>query len=90
MDLRLFASTFLTVFVVELGDKTQLATFTLASQSGASRLAVFAGAALALAANAAIAVLAGATVMHAVPAQLLRRVGGALFVALGLVYLLRS
>ena len=89
MHALLFASTFVTCVFLELGDETQLATSTLASQSAVFRLPVFTGAALALVAYAAIGVLTGATVMHAVPARP-RCVGGALFVALGLVYLLRS
>jgi len=89
MDLRLFLSTFVTIFLVEVGDKTQLATFTLASQSQ-SRLSVFAGASLALAANAAIGVFAAKGVMHVIPIEWLRRAGGALFIVLGLFYLLRS
>ena len=46
----LFASTFTTVFLAELGDKTQLATLLLSAQSGRPLL-VFVGAALALVAS---------------------------------------
>jgi putative Ca2+/H+ antiporter (TMEM165/GDT1 family) len=52
MDWKLFASTFLTIFVAELGDKTQLATVSLAA-GGSSRRLLFAGAALALVATTA-------------------------------------
>ena len=50
-------STFTTVFVAELGDKTQLATLLLA-QSG-SPVLVFIGAALALIASSLVGVLVG-------------------------------
>ncbi len=56
MDWKLMATTFLAVFVAELGDKTQLATLSFAS-SGQSRLSVFLGSALALVATSAIAVM---------------------------------
>ncbi len=87
MDWKLFASTFAAVFLAELGDKTQLATFSLAA-GGSSRAVVVAGAASALVATTAIAVIAGEAVGRAVPAIWLRRGAGVLFVVLGLVFLM--
>ena len=87
MDLKLLASTFSLVFLAELGDKTQLATMTLAA-SGKQRLVVFLGASLALVATSAIAVLVGEGVARVVPEIWLRRVAGAGFVVLGTLFLL--
>jgi putative Ca2+/H+ antiporter (TMEM165/GDT1 family) len=53
-----FASTFLTIFLAEIGDKTQLATLLLAAESGAPWL-VFLGAALALITTSLVGVLIG-------------------------------
>ena len=53
MDLKVLMTTFGMVFLAELGDKTQLATFGL-SASAKSRLTVFAGAAAALVVATAI------------------------------------
>jgi len=58
MDWKLLASTFVAIFVAELGDKTQLAALSLSAGSS-SKWAVFFGSALALVATSAIAVLAG-------------------------------
>ena len=85
MDWKLFASTFAAIFLAELGDKTQLATLTLAS--GGSRWVVFGGAALALVASTAIAVLAGEAVSRAIPPIWIRRGAGVLFLVLGLAFL---
>jgi putative Ca2+/H+ antiporter (TMEM165/GDT1 family) len=87
MDWKLFASTFIAVFIAELGDKTQLATLTLAA-GGASRWAVFLGSALALVASAAIAVVVGAALVRVIPPIWLKRGAGAVFIVLGALYLL--
>jgi putative Ca2+/H+ antiporter (TMEM165/GDT1 family) len=86
MDWKLFASTFAAIFVAELGDKTQLATLSLAS-GGSSRWAVFAGAAAALVCTSALAVLAGEAVTRVVPAAWLHRAAGVVFIVLGVVFL---
>jgi Ca2+/H+ antiporter, TMEM165/GDT1 family len=83
MDWKLLVTTFGTVFLAELGDKTQLATLAFAT-SGRARWAVFLGAACALVATSAVAVLAGETVTRAVPPTILKRVSGGAFVAIGL------
>ncbi len=87
MDWKLFASTFVSIFVAEMGDKTQLATLSLAS-GGTSRWSVFAGSALALVATSAIAVVAGEAVSRVVPPVWLQRGAGAVFLVLGVLFLL--
>jgi putative Ca2+/H+ antiporter (TMEM165/GDT1 family) len=89
MDWKLFASTFAAIFVAELGDKTQLATLSLAS-GGSSRWTVFAGSALALVATSALAVSGGEVISRFVSPVWLKRAAGALFVILGVLFLWKS
>lgn len=84
MDAKLFASVFATIFLAELGDKTQLATLLLAGDARNSRWVVFAAASLALVAAAALGVGAGQLVGRVVSPRTLSLVGGAWFVAMGL------
>jgi len=65
MEWKLVLSAFVSIFVDELGDKTQLAALSL-SAGGKSKLAVFIGSALALCTTSAIAVLAGEGVSRVV------------------------
>lgn len=88
MDWKLFFSTFAAIFVAELGDKTQLATLSLAA-GGSSRWIVFAGSALALVATSAIAAVAGEAVARLIPPIWIRRGAGALFIVLGVLFLVR-
>jgi putative Ca2+/H+ antiporter (TMEM165/GDT1 family) len=85
MDWKLFAATFTAIFLAEMGDKTQLATMSLAA--GSSRWTVFAGAALALVAASGLAVLFGEAVARLVPPAWIRRAAGVVFVVMGLVFL---
>lgn len=89
MDWKLFGSTFLAVFLAEMGDKTQLATLSFAA-SGSSRKLVFAASATALVATSAIAVLAGELVARHVPPVWIKRAAGALFIVLGVWTLLKA
>ncbi len=82
MDPKLFATVFVTVFVAELGDKTQLAALGLASGARA-RWTVFLAASLALVCSTALAVLAADLVARVVSPLTLRRASAVLFVALG-------
>jgi putative Ca2+/H+ antiporter (TMEM165/GDT1 family) len=86
MDFKLFTQAFALIFLAELGDKTQLATLTLAA-SGKSRLMVFLGSALALTLTSAIAVLVGEGLARVVPEVWIRRAAGLGFVVLGVLFL---
>lgn len=83
MDWKLFATVFTSVFVAELGDKTQLATMMFASRSQGDRWTVFTSAALALVATTAVGVLAGQAVSQYVGERVLKWVAGSMFVAIG-------
>ena len=87
MDWKLFASTFAAIFLAEMGDKTQIATLSLAG-SGSSRWVVFVASALALVSTSAVAVLLGELVSRHVPAIWVKRAAGLVFVVLGLIYLI--
>jgi Ca2+/H+ antiporter, TMEM165/GDT1 family len=89
MDWKLFFATFGAIFVAEIGDKTQLATLAFAG-GGSSRWVVFVAASLALIASTAVAVLAGAALTRYVSPVWIQRGAGALFVVLGVIFLLSS
>ncbi len=89
MDYRLFATTAFAVFLAEMGDKTQIATLSIASSSKA-RWMVFAAASLGLVAASAIAVLAGDVVGRYVSPLWIRRAAGAIFIVMGIAYLVGS
>ncbi|MDH4235487.1 MAG: TMEM165/GDT1 family protein, partial [Gallionella sp.] len=59
MDWKILATVFISVFIAEMGDKTQLATMLFASDKEVSKLTIFLGASLALVAASGIGVLVG-------------------------------
>jgi putative Ca2+/H+ antiporter (TMEM165/GDT1 family) len=78
-----FLTTFTTVFLAELGDKTQLAALLLSAQSGRPLL-VFLGASLALISSSLVGVLLGRWLARVMPTHQLERLAGLLMVALSL------
>lgn len=90
MDLKIFAAVFGTVFLAELGDKTQLATLLFASRPGAGLVTVFFAASLALILASGIAVAAGSVVSHYVDPKYLSYAAGIGFVLIGIVTLVQA
>jgi putative Ca2+/H+ antiporter (TMEM165/GDT1 family) len=75
---------FVTIFVAELGDKTQIATLLFASEHKASPLAVFAASAGALVIGTALSVLVGTTASRYLEFVPLKLIAGLGFVAIGI------
>ena len=90
MDLRLFATVFSTIFVAELGDKTQLATLLFAARAENPKLSVFVGAALALVLSAALGVLGGELLSRVLQPRLLSTIAGIGFIGIGVWTLVRA
>jgi putative Ca2+/H+ antiporter (TMEM165/GDT1 family) len=90
MDPKLFPTVFVTVFLAEIGDKTQLATMLYSSQNRGAKLAVFLAAAAALVLASGIGVLAGDLVARAVSERALRWIAGLGFLAVGVWTLWRD
>jgi len=84
MDLKVLFVVFGTVFLAELGDKTQLATVLFASKQSVSLLTVFVGASLALVLSSLIAVAAGSVISQYVDPRYLSYVAGAGFIIIGI------
>ena len=90
MDLRFFFTVFSTVFLAELGDKTQLATFLYASDAERSKLVVFLAAASALVVTSAIGVALGSVVAQYVNPRMLSYLAGAGFVIIAILTIARA
>lgn len=90
MDPKLFATVFTTVFLAELGDKTQLATLLYATEAANPKMTVFFAAAGALVLTSAIGVLAGGAISRYIDPEILTKVAGVGFIAIGLWTLLKG
>jgi putative Ca2+/H+ antiporter (TMEM165/GDT1 family) len=90
MEWKLLSTVFATVFLAELGDKTQLATFLYAADAVNPKLTVFVGAAAALVVASAIGVFAGAFVSAHVSPRALSWVAGLGFIAVGVWTITRA
>jgi len=87
--LHLWLVTFLTVFVAEMGDKTQLATLLLSAQSQ-SPWAIFFGSASALVTASLLSVLLGGWLGQVIPAAWVEWAAGVGFLMIGVYVLWRE
>jgi putative Ca2+/H+ antiporter (TMEM165/GDT1 family) len=90
MDLRVLFTVFATVFIAELGDKTQLATMLYAADKEVSKLTVFLGASLALVCTSGLGVLVGGALSQWISERTLHYIAGAGFVLIGAWTLYRA
>ncbi len=90
MDYKILLTVFASVFVAELGDKTQLATLLFAADKEVSKLTVFFGASLALIVASGIGVLAGGVISQYVSEKHLQYVAGIGFIAIGIWTLFKA
>jgi putative Ca2+/H+ antiporter (TMEM165/GDT1 family) len=88
MDWKLFSTTFLTIFVAEMGDKTQFAALAASAQTR-STLSVWLAVVLGLALAGTIGVVGGRLLGEFINPQALKWVSGTLFIAVG-VWVLAS
>lgn len=90
MDLKILATVFITVFIAELGDKTQLATMLFAADKEVSKITVFAGASLALVIASGIGVMAGGILSQYISEKHLHYIAGIGFIGIGIWTLVRA
>ena len=84
MDWKVFMAVFGTVFLAELGDKTQLATVLFASKQPSGLIVVFVAASAALILSSAIAVVAGNALATYIDPKVLAWIAGAGFIVIGI------
>ncbi len=87
MDWKIFGTAFLTLFLAELGDKTQLAVITMTAGTD-SKVAVFLGASLALILVTLLGVLVGGVLSQYFPTEWLQRIVAVAFIVIGVLMLL--
>ena len=89
MFLSLLISTFITIFIAELGDKTQLATLTISGTTN-KPLAVFLGSSSALVFASLIGALTGGTISTFLPESFLKSIAPITFLINGLRLIFNS
>ena len=83
MDGKIFATIFASVFIAELGDKTQLATMLFAADKDVSKFTIFIAASFALIVATALGVLAGSLLSAYINEKYLHYLAGVGFIVIG-------
>ncbi|MCL2519480.1 MAG: TMEM165/GDT1 family protein [Spirochaetaceae bacterium] len=87
--MKLFFSTFVLILLSELGDKSQITSFSFASR-GYNLAAIIIGSTLALATSTLLAVLIGDKISKKISGAVMKKVAGFLFIVMGVVFLTGS
>ena len=82
-SLSIFITTFTTIFIAELGDKTQIATLMLSAESGRPVI-VFLGSSLALISSSIVGVLIGKWLSNKISPSKFNLIAGALMIIISL------
>ena len=90
MNLKILLTVFATVFLAELGDKTQVATMLFSADKQINKLGVFLAAAFALVFSTAIAVALGGTISSFLNRRVLSIIAGIGFIAVGIWTLMQG
>ena len=86
MEWKMFWTAFATLFVAELGDKTQLAVIAMTAKTKAI-LSIFLGASLALVLVTLLGALVGGFITQYVPVEWIQRIVAVIFIAVGVLML---
>lgn len=87
MDLRVMLPIFSSVFMAELGDKTQVATVCFTAGGGCTKKEVFLASSLALLLSTFLAVIFGAAIGRLIPPHFLKIGAGAVFLIMGAIFI---
>lgn len=79
-----YVTTYILIFLAELGDKTQVATLLLAGNNPGHRWGIWTASASALSSAVLLEVTAGAFIARCLPARVFNRATGVIFILLGL------
>ncbi|WP_426357269.1 TMEM165/GDT1 family protein [Pseudocolwellia sp. HL-MZ19] len=90
MDWKIFLTIFASVFLAELGDKTQLATMLFAADKEVSKYTVFLAASAALIVATAVGVLAGSLLSEYINEKYLHYFAGIGFIVIGVFTLYKA
>ena len=88
MDYKIFFAIFATIFLAELGDKTQIATLLFATDKEVSKITVFLASSFALIVATAVGVVVGSSMSVYIDLKYLNLVAGIGFIMIGVFTLL--
>jgi len=87
--MKSFLIVFLSVFIAELGDKTQVATLLYATDAKMSKMGVFAASSIALTMSCLLMVLFGEQITRLISPQTINTIAGIGFIGIGIWTLVR-
>jgi len=90
LNLKTIFLIFITVFLAELGDKTNITTFLFSTHPEISRVSIFISATLAFMVASILSIAAGTLLGNTIPHRIINFITGIVFVLIGVVLLISA
>ncbi len=90
MNLRAFFLVFITIFLAEIGDKTNLAALLFSTRKDINKMTILGAATLAFVAATLVSIAVGTFLGSAIPRKIVNYISGAIFILIGIAIILST
>lgn len=90
MNLKVFFLVFITIFLAEIGDKTNLAALLFSTRKEINKMTILGAATLAFVAATLVSIAVGTFIGSVIPRKVVNYISGAIFIFIGIVIILSA
>jgi len=90
LDLKAFFLVFITIFLAEIGDKTNIAALLFSTHKEINRITILGAATLAFVAATMVSIAVGTFLCNVIPRKIVNYISGVFFILIGIVMILTT
>jgi len=90
LNFRAFFVVFITIFLAEIGDKTNIAALLFSTRKEINKMTILGAATLAFVAATLVSIIVGTFIGNVIPRKVINYVSGIIFILIGIVIILSA